>query len=632
MTFSEVQYMCYRCWVAGRRQQARFEEEQNNQEEQASSEQLHPTSVPTYKRVANTARHCLFRGCVNGQLHRVSRYLKVLLLVENSVYVPEMARICTDHISSNDWSSLYDNGETIFAPDHLKDMIDTLRDAYKNKNSLDFDHVNNISPEDLHHLIGFTHLQFETILNETPSLSDQCQKPKTALGVYLLKLRSGEPNVRIASQIGVSRKTIGVLLKMARNCLMQDFVVRHLGFNHISRDQIIAHSLAVPSSIYSNPTNPVAIVLCDGSYIYIQKSKNFLFQKKTYSLHKYKNLLKPFLITCPDGYIIDISGPYAATTSDAQIMSDIMNDQTAPAHTLLQANDVFVLDRGFRDSIRDIESAGYEPHMPPSKDRDATQLTDMQANKSRLITIVRWVIEVINGWFKRDFKIFRHTIINKTLPQVFEDFRIAGALLNAFRQPLRDSAHADAFIDIISQRMNEPNRLGNYVVAENVNRQRVAFTTISDISLNIPFPQLTEEDVILFSLGTYHMKLARSYVAEHLRGDDGIYNIDVSFSPSPSMLQYGLSTENSSLLRGRILSRHISNKIYYTYLLIQTNVQGREAIKACYCSCMTGMRTLGSCAHTVSIIWYLGVGRHLDNFVGPASAWDEIIIESSNTI
>lgn len=244
--------------------------------------------------------------------------------------------------------------------------------------------------------------------------------------------------------------------------------------------------------------------------------------------------------------------------------------------------------------------------------------------------MVRWAIEVINGWFKRDYKIFMHTIINKTLPHVFEDFRIAGALINTFRQRLTDNEHAHAFISIIAQRITEPNRLGNYVVAENMNRQRALFSSMTAPS--IPFPQLPEEDIILFSLGTYHLKLARSYVAEHLRAGDSIYNIEVSSSPSTSMSQHGLVTENCSLVRGGILSTHVSNKIYYTYILIKENVQGREAIEAYYCSCMTGMRSLGACAHTVSIIWYLGVGRHQGNFVGPASAWDDIIIESNNTI
>ncbi|KAL4714698.1 hypothetical protein ACJJTC_012615 [Scirpophaga incertulas] len=39
------------------------------------------------------------------------------------------------------------------------------------------------------------------------------------------------------------------------------------------------------------------------------------------------------------------------------------------------------------------------------------------------------------------------------------------------------------------------------------------------------------------------------------------------------------------------------------------------------------MRTVGACAHVVNIMWYFGVGRHLQNFIGPASAWDDIIID-----
>lgn len=36
----------------------------------------------------------------------------MLLLVDHSEYVPENARICTNHVGLNDWSSLCDNGET----------------------------------------------------------------------------------------------------------------------------------------------------------------------------------------------------------------------------------------------------------------------------------------------------------------------------------------------------------------------------------------------------------------------------------------------------------------------------------------------------------------------------------------
>ncbi|XP_049887032.1 uncharacterized protein LOC126381621 [Pectinophora gossypiella] len=228
MAQNDVQYMCYRCWVAANRRQARYEQE-NNEEAAIVPEESHEISVPSYKRVANTSRRCMYSGCQHIDLHRVSFFLKVHLLVEHRVYIPQSARICSNHISANEWSSLYENGETIFTPDQLKDLIDTLRNAYKNKTFLDFENIETISPEELYFHTGLTHAQFGTIINETPSLSEELKKPKTALGAYLLKLRSGEPNVRIASQVGVSKRTLERLFNKVRDCLTREFVGRHLG-------------------------------------------------------------------------------------------------------------------------------------------------------------------------------------------------------------------------------------------------------------------------------------------------------------------------------------------------------------------------------------------------------------------
>lgn len=128
---------------------------------------------------------------------------------------------------------------------------------------------------------------------------------------------------------------------------------------------------------------PPAILIYDETYICIQKSSNFLFQKQSYSLHKFRNLLKPFLITCTDGYVIDVTGPHAATTSNATIMNTYIQNELNPMHYVLQNNYTFVLDRGFIDTISTIEIWDYQAHMPPTKDRSETQLRSTEANKSR---------------------------------------------------------------------------------------------------------------------------------------------------------------------------------------------------------------------------------------------------------
>lgn len=137
-----------------------------------------------------------------------------------------------------------------------------------------------------------------------------------------------------------------------------------------------------------------------------------MFQIKTYSHHKFRNLLKPFILVNSDGYIIDVLGPFSATTSDAIIMQKIINNEQHVLHCLLRREDVFILDRGFRDAIDDIESLGYVAYMSPTKDRNATQLSTAQTNVSRLVTVCRWVVEAVNGKLKNRFKLLKQTYFN----------------------------------------------------------------------------------------------------------------------------------------------------------------------------------------------------------------------------
>ncbi|KAH9638606.1 hypothetical protein HF086_003851 [Spodoptera exigua] len=81
-------------------------------------------------------------------------------------------------------------------------------------------------------------------------------------------------------------------------------------------------------------------------------------KRKSYSLHKFRRLLKPFLMVCSDGHIIDIYGLYEATKSDATILSEIMKNPSDPFHWFFHENDVLILDRGFRDCIEDVETCG----------------------------------------------------------------------------------------------------------------------------------------------------------------------------------------------------------------------------------------------------------------------------------
>jgi hypothetical protein len=92
-----------------------------------------------------------------------------------------------------------------------------------------------------------------------------------------------------------------------------------------------------------------------GTYCYIQKSFNNEFQRKSYSVQKGRHLVKPFVICTTDGHIVDIYGLFEATKNDATILLDILKkDQNL--NTLLKKDDIFILDRGFRDCVKDLEN------------------------------------------------------------------------------------------------------------------------------------------------------------------------------------------------------------------------------------------------------------------------------------
>lgn len=60
--------------------------------------------------------------------------------------------------------------------------------------------------------------------------------------------------------------------------------------------------------------------------------------------------------------------------------------------------------------------------------------------------------------------------------------------------------------------------LADYIVENILNRHRATFRRLLEDGPEVTdFPRLTQEDLISFSIGTYHVRLARSYTSEHIK-------------------------------------------------------------------------------------------------------------------
>ena len=80
--------------------------------------------------------------------------------------------------------------------------------------------------------------------------------------------------------------------------------------------------------------------------------------------------------------------------------------------------------------------------MPPFLD-GKKQFSAEEANQSRCITKVRWVVEEANRRIKQ-FRYFANTIQNSSLMYLESDLSIACALINRYQRPMTTSKPEDA--------------------------------------------------------------------------------------------------------------------------------------------------------------------------------------------
>ena len=83
--------------------------------------------------------------------------------------------------------------------------------------------------------------------------------------------------------------------------------------------------------------------------------------------------------------------------------------------------------------------------MPHFLNKFEKQHTTKEANRSRLVTKVRWVVESDNGRIKK-WKALSNTLPNSQIPYVGDYVRIIRSLCNAYRLPFVTSTDSDKVI------------------------------------------------------------------------------------------------------------------------------------------------------------------------------------------
>ena len=300
-------------------------------------------------------------------------------------------------------------------------------------------------------------------------------------------------------------------------------------------------------------------------------------------------------VVFPDGYVLDTIGPFFGNTNDAKITEAIL-EKVDSLRTWLEESDNFIVDRGFRDVLELLKSSGYEPFMPSYLKSGQSQHDTIEANNDRKCTKTRWVVESYHGRLKQWHMFKDHFSSNYFIPIIGDLVQVVTACLNGIRGPIykpntERNARDQQLAERMQSRLTYENTLAGRVQSEpNLSRRCKAEWQKLDAS-NIDFPKLDLEYLETVACGSYQLAQAPGYIEEHIT-EEGDYEIWVY-------------QHSEDLIRGQIQSRHRSQTKYNVWIQYDINDKS-DPVKDYDCMCPAGKRTIGMCAHTASILYFLG--------------------------
>ncbi|XP_067205331.1 uncharacterized protein [Linepithema humile] len=265
------------------------------------------------------------RTCVicnaDADVHRITLECRVNVFVLRDIFIPEDVRSCQHHLDDKGFflQALLPGLRSINRPYVIKGLqlqmfLQGLRNVARDQRRFVDEN-------------SFTDAEFESFFPVTKQqfleLFDYCDRvscpggyryvSKKDLLMFLCKMRQGlsDDFLKVIFEYP-SRQATSLAIYTVRQFLMQRFVPTNIGLNAITRgDYIQRHVTDFANELY-NPEPHIRRVIAyiDGTYSYIPKSSNFRILRQSFCLHKGRHLLKPVLIVAPDGYILDIQGPY----------------------------------------------------------------------------------------------------------------------------------------------------------------------------------------------------------------------------------------------------------------------------------------------------------------------------------
>jgi hypothetical protein len=290
------------------------------------------------------------------RLHRIkSKSIASAFLIKRIV-IKKASRVCEAHLDLNGQIIIEElekiKTRMVQYDKTLVNLLDCISDLKKQQNETpfifeNFRDISELSDEQCHKITKWSKNQFINFSEYITSINETESRNKYQLiALYRFWLLKGSDQETLSYLFGnVSQQMISYYLDQIRSAINKDFVPFFLGASSRTREFYLKCNNQTAKTLFDLKDDDLVIVV-DGSYARIEKSSNNDFQYSTYSQQKKDSLVKPFLICCCDGYIIDCYGPFKAFHNDATILRYILNSDTDLMSILTKDRTCLLLDRG----------------------------------------------------------------------------------------------------------------------------------------------------------------------------------------------------------------------------------------------------------------------------------------------
>ncbi len=245
-------------------------------------------------------------------------------------------------------------------------------------------------------LVGISKESFDDLLSYIQAdMRNSCNRSKRqALAMWLMLMKSGLTQEHLAMDFDVEQKTVSNACKVVGDLIHKYFTPLNLGFQSISKEDVIANHNRTSAQIALTIPEGKVIAIADGTYLYVDKPVGHSEQRLAFNAQKMCNFYRMMMIVACSGHILDCIGPFPATWNDSRALEWVM-ENTGFLDFL--GDGTVILDRGFKSCEPKLREKGLTVYSPEWLGPNEKQMSVEKGAKSRLVTMCRWQVEGANG-------------------------------------------------------------------------------------------------------------------------------------------------------------------------------------------------------------------------------------------